>query len=363
MSLSVQCPKCGRFLKPDSAAAAAVTCPSCNLKLAIPRQTQPAVATPTQQARPTAGHSVTGPAEFRVDCVNCSKSIRIPIKLAGRKGACPKCNAVFIIPHPPAAAPTGQPPRPVGVEAPIVVDEPELIDDPILVDDPLLIDEPIVLDDPFAAPLALRTGGGVNAPRGLDPNPFREPAIPASPVRAAHPQPQAYPLAQPYTPAQPGAWGATPGSAARTQPFAKRKPASTPTPIIITKICGIAILVVACIHSLIVLANGVPYFLMSKDEFRAKVNARPLQALSDPDSAAGFYFIGLTLGVILGLGYCGVVGYGGFQMFQLKHWGVALTAAILTTIPCNCFTFLLTIPLGIVSIVMVSQKVVRDAFG
>jgi F0F1-type ATP synthase membrane subunit a len=76
--------------------------------------------------------------------------------------------------------------------------------------------------------------------------------------------------------------------------------------------------------------------------------------------------VGSMIGSIVGVGLSILVFIlilsGGIQMMRFKTWGLALTASILTFMPCNCPFFCIGIPLGIWAIIMLSLRDVREAF-
>jgi hypothetical protein len=80
----------------------------------------------------------------------------------------------------------------------------------------------------------------------------------------------------------------------------------------------------------------------------------------DEEAMIGFvaYGVGALTSFIVG----GIVVAGGWKMYQLQSWGWALTAAILSVIP--CFTcFLIGLPIGIWSLVTLNDAEVKEAFG
>lgn len=70
-----------------------------------------------------------------------------------------------------------------------------------------------------------------------------------------------------------------------------------------------------------------------------------------------------AVGALLGLAGSGFTIFGGLQMMKLRNWPIALIASILVMIPCfSSCGCLLGIPVGIWSIVVLSQADVKAAF-
>lgn len=82
-----------------------------------------------------------------------------------------------------------------------------------------------------------------------------------------------------------------------------------------------------------------------------------------PGAQTGFAcgVAGVIGGDLLGMLMCFVVLAGAIKMKRLQNHGLAMTACILSMIPCNC-CFLLGIPFGIWGLVVLNKPAVRDAF-
>jgi phage FluMu protein Com len=106
MTIEFPCPQCSQLVRtPDAAAGKKGKCPSCQAVMQIPalqtpaakQLAAPAVAQPTED---------TGPIEFF--CNFCGQVVRTPRVAAGKKGKCPHCSEVVLIPltNPPKPAAT-----------------------------------------------------------------------------------------------------------------------------------------------------------------------------------------------------------------------------------------------------------------
>jgi hypothetical protein len=71
--------------------------------------------------------------------------------------------------------------------------------------------------------------------------------------------------------------------------------------------------------------------------------------------------LNIVVGVI-GLIISAVVAYGALKMKHLENHGLAMTAAILSVIPCTSPCCFLGFPFGIWAIVVLNDSTVRDAF-
>jgi hypothetical protein len=253
-----------------------------------------------------------------------------------------------VIPQPPTATVASPPEQPIELDAPLFVDEPILVDDPILLDESFTF-----LPSPADSPSA----SGARP----DHDPFRPLANPSNVAPGTRGgstyNPQAQPLGGPHP-----SWGVGPAYAANPHLHPHKQRTKSPL-VMVTKVCGMAILVFACINAILIVVNAIIIF--SSD------GSPPTSSFGAPRSMTSFMRneefsiernFGRALGLVLGLGFSATMGYGGFQMFRLQQWGMALTGAILAAIPCNCLTCLLTTPLGITGIVMVCQAVIKKEF-
>lgn len=81
----------------------------------------------------------------------------------------------------------------------------------------------------------------------------------------------------------------------------------------------------------------------------------------DPDATAMVYGIILLMGLFI-LCFNVFLGYAGGMMCSMKNWGLSLAGCIIALIPCACPIWFLSLPVGIVGIVMLCQGSVRAAF-
>ncbi|MBI2930825.1 MAG: hypothetical protein HYY16_04175 [Planctomycetes bacterium] len=84
--------------------------------------------------------------------------------------------------------------------------------------------------------------------------------------------------------------------------------------------------------------------------------------LGDPreqfmEGAAGVLFQVLSLIIDV------LVFLGGLQMMRLRSYGLAMTACILTLIPCSWSCCILGLPFGLWGLIVLSKEEVRRAFG
>ena len=275
--------------------------------------------------------------EFRVTCGHCSKSIRVPLKMVGQAGACPKCNYVFVIPAP------GQEPLMAKSNERVIIEEPIILDDEVAAPDAVVIDEPIVLDE---------------QPIVMD-DPFLVTSVPAIPVNVPVYSPPAY---QPQVP-QYSRLGPTYGTATKVH-HPLRKSSAMPRSVVTTKICGVLLVIMACANTLVQGFNFLSFLLIPSEEFKRQMVAKAAQRGSNIDVEAMLpiiYLLGIASMLVL-FGIFLTMAYGGVQMFRLKQWGAGLAASICALLPCSCFTFFISIPLGIVSIVMLCQANVKSEF-
>lgn len=107
MTIEFPCPQCAQLVRtPDAAAGKKGKCPSCSAVVTIPA----AKSSPPPAAR-KATEPPVGPIEFF--CSSCGQIVRTPRSAAGKKGKCPHCAEIVLIPLVdtplPAAAKTKQP--------------------------------------------------------------------------------------------------------------------------------------------------------------------------------------------------------------------------------------------------------------
>jgi len=81
------CPTCGAPMKP-----ALRFCPNCG-------QPVSSAASPHAVAPgPVEAEEALSPGFFRIHCLQCSRTLKVPTDLAGKKGRCPYCQALIEIP-------------------------------------------------------------------------------------------------------------------------------------------------------------------------------------------------------------------------------------------------------------------------
>jgi predicted Zn finger-like uncharacterized protein len=86
--------------------------------------------------------------------------------------------------------------------------------------------------------------------------------------------------------------------------------------------------------------------------------------LGPADAQAVGFMIGNIIGTILALCFAGTILFGGVKMRKLEGYGLAMTACILSILPCgNCLCFsLVPIGIGIWGLVVLNRPEVKDAF-
>jgi len=92
-------------------------------------------------------------------------------------------------------------------------------------------------------------------------------------------------------------------------------------------------------------------------------------ALVAPQAAAGgqggadtiAHAVGGVAGAVFGVCWGGIVASGGFNMYRLRGYGIAMTATIVGMLPCN-LCCLLGLPFGIWALVALNRPDVKDAF-
>src|SRR5262245_12557605 len=91
MSIQFACPMCGDLVRTsDAMAGRRGKCPHCDLVFTIP-------FTSTHPASPTI--ALDGKLEFT--CESCGQLVRVPVSAAGKRGQCPHCQVVGVIPEAP----------------------------------------------------------------------------------------------------------------------------------------------------------------------------------------------------------------------------------------------------------------------
>lgn len=130
MTIEFPCPQCAQLVRtPDAAAGKKGKCPSCGVVVRIPTAdaaapapapkpavaTKPAAAPKPAVATKPAATADAGPIEF--NCPGCGGVVRTPRTAAGKKGKCPTCAAVVVIPHESPAVPAPAAPKPAAKPA------------------------------------------------------------------------------------------------------------------------------------------------------------------------------------------------------------------------------------------------------
>ena len=85
-------------------------------------------------------------------------------------------------------------------------------------------------------------------------------------------------------------------------------------------------------------------------------------ALADPDARAALPGVGLWMAVgVVSLALSGLTIYGGWQMRQLRGWGLSLTGAVAAMLPCaGCC--ILGLPMGIWALIVLIDNDVKRSF-
>jgi predicted RNA-binding Zn-ribbon protein involved in translation (DUF1610 family) len=368
------CPQCGRPVRtPSTAAGKKGKCPSCGVVVQIPKPSpsKPAhrSATKTTASRSQAAGKARKPsAALEFPCPKCQKQIRTPASAVGKKGKCPKCGAVLRIPAgktrsaaKPRRTATGS--TPVSDNAsgltPLSDDQSGLL--PLGQDDlgltplddgaggltPLGDDTGglIPLDDDSSGLTPLSDPGGLT-PLGDDGGlvPLNSDPLggdPFSPAAAAAPNP----FSDAYAPTAAPPYSRNPY---QSPTYASRGYQSVNEWAV--KAPGIAMMAVSGIS----LIMTIVYFISSGMEMAAFGRA------AGDEGATIVVGVVLLVVFVIAAAVYGLMFLGGFKMFRMESWGLALTGAILMVFPCTFFC--MGIPVGIWAIVVLSLSNVRRAF-
>jgi DNA-directed RNA polymerase subunit RPC12/RpoP len=230
-------------------------------------------------------------------CVQCGKLLRVGDDAAGRQAQCPQCGSISIVPGPAPAA-GGVPPVP----------------------------EQGTGDLPAAA--AQPGGGSPFAPGGLGPfppadseNPFQSPTQFGEAARAG------------YSPADLLVLSRVSGPA---------------TALIVTAALG------ATLNLLGLIGNLVSVALVPGG------GGMMGQRAGDPMMAMASGAWGIVSGIV-GLLMAALIIAGALKMKKLESYGMAMAAAIIAVIPCNCCC-VLGLPFGIWALVVLNDANVKAAF-
>ena len=107
-------------------------------------------------------------------------------------------------------------------------------------------------------------------------------------------------------------------------------------------------------------------FMFMTDAVLAEMDPAQLEDMRnqgvDPQVIFDMYAYGGMIGGVVALIAGFLIVFGAFRMMQLKSWGLGMTAAIMSLIPCLQSCCLLGIPIGIYAIVTLSDSDVKRAF-
>ncbi|MCS7305211.1 MAG: zinc-ribbon domain-containing protein [Thermoguttaceae bacterium] len=250
------------------------------------------------------------PIDFR--CPICTKLLRVPDGAAGRQAKCPACGNVITIAGGSPAAPSEVPPPAEGA-------------------------------GPWQGP---GSAGGYPFPAGSQGYPSGGGAPPQWPQSAWGPAPAGPP------PSLPGSFPAGPGPMSAQQYLASSRVSGPATWMMVLSIIHIVVAVIL-----------VPLFLLGI------VGAGIVAGEAGPharDDEIMELFVNLFFNffsVIIGLALAIVVLLGAIRMKKLQSYGFAMTAAILSIIPCTSpCCFLIGTPIGIWALVVLNDPAVKAAF-
>lgn len=102
--IRVQCASCSSsFHVPAHAGGKRGKCPTCGAVVVVPPDAQRSDAPRPSGERPRAPETADRRDSIKFACTACSKSIRVPAAAAGRRAKCPACRAVVTVPAAAAA--------------------------------------------------------------------------------------------------------------------------------------------------------------------------------------------------------------------------------------------------------------------
>ncbi|MEQ1902858.1 MAG: hypothetical protein ABL888_01570 [Pirellulaceae bacterium] len=211
------------------------------------------------------------------------------------------------------------------------------------------LDDPQILPDIEAASIwsddpILSSGSGQV--------PFDQPQA-MSPLSPMWNQPQAMP---------PNTWGG--GQPAQRpfppqqQQYASRPQSNEPSNVlpILTRACGIALIVFTIINSLIHIINVSSAILQPVKNLEQQIQARGV----DINAEALYVLIVVMLMVAIALN--AFLGFGATHLITMRSWGWALSACIMAILPCSVCTVIFTLPIGIFGIVLLCTPQVKAKF-
>lgn len=385
------CGSCGKTLSVAAANAGKTgQCPHCSARMSIPNRSSKSATqhetrwkgAPKQQAAPAIARSSTpaspqpaplltaGGAKIEFLCSNCREVVRVGSAAAGKKGQCPRCQAVIQIPTKTTTV--------AGLEP---------------------IPGPTPKRNPPQRPTAQKPAASGLTPLPSQPNATPSHSAPPGEISGLTPLPSEpmpssglTPLdSSPLSPLEPlgltaleptGIDGLGDGLFGVDQsdinnPFAEdpgsfRAPALTmgmPVPRktgrantgertgaeIATMICGGCLVFYATAQVIVVILS---MFMQGAAAF--SMMERLGEGGNDQARATGFV-VGQIIAVALSGFVMLTILAGGIQMMRFKTWGLCLAACILTMMPCNCFC-LLGLPIGIWGTAMLSQSSIKSKF-
>jgi hypothetical protein len=119
--------------------------------------------------------------------------------------------------------------------------------------------------------------------------------------------------------------------------------------LLVTAVIGILTNCLSIVGALVRLLGGATTTVVNKDDQTQQI----LVIVQGP--------VGIVSGII-GIIVAGVVIFGAIKMQKLEAWGLALTAAILTAVPCTSPCCCIGIFTGIWAIVVLMNQEVKSAF-
>lgn len=316
-----RCPRCGTMSRvPPESTAVPPSPPVVKPGPALtPEDLQPKSFKPREERRKRSGfrtmpeptRGVPSHTTIEFPCSYCEKLVRTPASAAGKKGRCPHCNAVVLIPR----------------ESPII-EATDLLEElpdedvpptlqplfPDLMED-LTTTPPIVADPP--------PGGGSSASRP-------EPLSPLAMVQST-----------PASPARPA-----PGRRAQTSKAWVIIPAVVLILYALPNMFGV--IVFTAVSGWDIKQGRMPRFSAPPEE--------PLP-VSQPAAFLIVAVIAFTAFSIFVIILAGAV-----HMLKYEDWGLSLTACMLALLPCNIFCCWITFPIGVWGIIALSLPDVRRSF-
>lgn len=190
---------------------------------------------------------------------------------------------------------------------------------------------------------------------------LRETLIPQTPPEADT-QLRPPPVVNDVTDLRAGIWDEpepmvpTQGPVANVKPYVFRATPPRSRPVL-SKIPAVFLMVVGGIGVITNLLSLVVSLLALGTEPAATTG------LASPDGSIDFFTTAVTMIMLFMFGIVtnGLVLFGGYQMFRLTSYSMAIAASILAMVPCS-FGFLVGLPVGIWSLVILSKAEVKSSF-